>query len=94
MTQTRFLWMCSRVKNAGKMKQGGNGDVVFELKPEIHVCHRYGRTDQITIVFTEDQARYLIPSQHELEQIFKLFEENENVVQLLHDWCDQNLTKT
>lgn len=92
MKQHEFIWMANNV-HAGKAVQDESGNTAITLRPTIMVVHNYKKRDQMTLVFVEDQSQYIIPTKKELEEIFRIHLENQNINEILRRYCTEKLTK-
>lgn len=92
MKQHEFIWMANNVR-AGKAVQDASGNTAITIRPNIMVVHNYKKRDQMTLVFVEDNSQYLIPTKKELEEIFRIHLENQNINEILLRYCTEKLTK-
>lgn len=92
MQQHEFIWMAKNLK-VTDVTQDETGNTVINLRPQIQLTHNYKKKNQMQIVFTEDQSRFLIPSKSDLEEIFRLHLSNVNVEQILRKHCEDNFEK-
>jgi hypothetical protein len=91
MQQHEFIWMAQKL--GIKSQQGAEGITVINLRPQIQIAHNYKKKDQMTVIFTEDQSRFLISSKPQLEEIILLERSNKDLEQILRKYCEDNLEK-
>ena len=75
------------------VQQDEVGNTIATLRPYIHLMHSYKKNDLMQIIFLEDQARYIIPSNDELEEIYRLHLELTDLTQVLREYCDKHLKR-
>lgn len=92
MKQHEFIW-AARNMNVGEARQNDSGQTYITLRHGIQLTHDYKKKDQMTIEFLEDQSAYVIHDRKELEAIYRLHLENQNLNDVLRRYCSENLTK-
>lgn len=90
MTQPEFIWMSSNILPEIGIEQRPDGNTVVGLRPQINIIHNFKRKDQITVVFLDDHATFVVPSKSALEDIYRMHLANTNLVQVLRKYCDDN----
>lgn len=92
MQQHEFIYITQTIRMMN-IHQDPTGKTIVQLRPQIQIIHNSKKKNQMQIIFTEDQARFLIPSKKELEEIYRLHLENVNLSQILREYCEKNLQK-
>lgn len=94
MDQVKFMMMANNMQPEGSVTQDENGHVIVELRNnQIVITHNYKKHNEMKISFHDNNDTYIIPSQKELEEIYRLHLANKDVVSILHDYCNMNLKK-
>lgn len=93
MDQTKFLYMSKNVNPVGKITDDGKGTIIVELRPHVQVTHTYKKSNKMEIIFIEDQSHYEIPSEKELEAIYRIHLSNTNFIQPARKYCEDNLER-
>lgn len=91
MDQIKFIVMANNVYPEGEVKQDPNGITIVNLRPQIQITHNYKRKNEMKIIFNDTNDEYLISSKNELEEIYGLHLANKDVIQILHEYCKNNL---
>ena len=91
MTQQKFMWITNQVSPVGKITQGTNGTVSVDLRDNINIVHNYKKNNSVVLTFKDDQKKYLITSDHDLEEIYKLHLTHPNVEVVLRKYCSDHL---
>lgn len=91
MQQHKFIWLANNLK-FGNVTQDQSGNTTVELRSQIQLIHSYKKKNQIAIVFTEDQARFLIPSEDQLKDIVHIHTNNGSE-HAIREYCINNLEK-
>lgn len=92
MNQIKFLWISNNIPNKLGVEQTEDGIVIVKLRPKIDITHNYKKRDRMEIIFKDDNKRYLIHDHKILKEIYTLHMQNEEVMLLLHQYCESNLT--
>lgn len=92
MKQHEFIW-AARNMQAKETRQDDSGNTFITLRNDIHLVHNYKKKDRMTIEFQDDKSVYIIPTDKELKEIYRLHLENVNLNDILHQYCSMNLTK-
>lgn len=93
MDQIKFIYTSKQIKPAGEVTDDGNGGVAVLLRPGVVVTHKYKRNNQMTITFTEDESEYIIGTDKELEEIYRMHLSNVNFIQPARKYCDDHLQR-
>ena len=93
MDQIKFIQMSNNIQPMGPIVHQPNGIILVNLRPQIQVTHNYKKKNEMQVIFIDDQSRYLIPSQKELEDIYKMHLGNTNLTEILHKYCEEKLKK-
>lgn len=93
MNQAKFIQTSKQVKPVGGVTDDGNGVVIVNLRPQVQITHSYKKNDQMQIIFIEDQTHFEIPSQKELEELYKIHLGCTNFIQPARKYCDDKLQK-
>jgi hypothetical protein len=93
MNQPEFIWMAKNLK-VTDVKQDETGNTIINLRPQIQLTHSYKKKNQMQIIFTEDQARYLISTKVELQEIYRLHLSNVDLENVLRHYCEDWLKKS
>jgi hypothetical protein len=88
MEQHKFIWLAKNMK-VENVTQGTNGETTIELRPNINIVHDYRRKNQMTIRLLEREEKYIIPSEKELERIYRLHLEHKDIMVPLMEYCAQ-----
>ena len=88
MEQPKFIWVARNMK-VGNVTQGPNGETTVEVRPNINIVHEYRRKNRMTMHLVERDEKYIIPSERELEHIYRLHLEHEDVMTPLMEYCVQ-----
>jgi len=91
MQQPDFIYLARGV--AGEVTQDEIGNTIVQLRPQIQLKHNYKKKNLMTILFTEDQSMFCIPTRKDLESIYRLHLENKDLTQILRAYCEQQLEK-
>lgn len=92
MQQHEFIWMAKNLK-VNNVTQNENGTTTINLRPQIQITHNYKKKNQMLIIFTEDQVRYLISTKVELQEIYRLHLSNVDLENVLRHYCEDWLKK-
>ena len=90
MEQQEFIWMAKNLKVVDVI-QDEIGNTIIQLRPQVQLVHNYKKSNLMTVKFVEDQMMFIVPSRKELEEIYRLHLENENLIQLLREYCELHL---
>lgn len=91
MDQIKFIVMANNIYPEGEVKQDPNGITIVNLRPQIQITHNYKKKNEMKIIFNDTNDEYLISSKNELEEIYGLHLANKDVIQILHEYCKNNL---
>lgn len=91
MDQIKFIVMANNVYPEGEVKQDPNGITIVNLRPQIQITHNYKKKNEMKIIFNDTNDEYLVSSKNELEEIYGLHLANKDVIQILHEYCKNNL---
>lgn len=92
MKQHEFIWAAKNMQTT-ETRQDAFGNTFIRLRKDIQLTHNYKKKDRMTIEFQDDNSVYLIPTDKELKEIYRLHLENVNLNEILHQYCSMNLTK-
>lgn len=91
MNQIKFVWISKNVPGV-KVNMGPDGITTVTLRPLIDITHDSKKRNRLEIIFKDTNTKYLIPDQKILKEIYAMHMSNIEVMLLLHQYCDQNLT--
>lgn len=93
MDQTKFLFTSKKCEPKGSegIKDNGNGVVIVHLREQVKITHNYKKNNRMEIIFLSDGARYIIPSEKELEAIYRIHLGNTNFTHPARKYCDDHL---
>lgn len=92
MNQIKFVWLSKNIPGT-KVEMGPDGITTVTLRPLIDIVHDSNKRDRVEIIFKDDKSKYVIPDQRTLEEIYRMHMSNTEVMLLLHQYCDANLTR-
>lgn len=92
MKQHEFIWAAKNMK-VNETRQDDFGNTFIRLRKDIQLTHNYKKKDRMAIEFQDDRSVYIIPTDKELKEIYRLHLENVNLNEILHQYCSMNLTK-
>ena len=78
---------------SGKITQGSNADVIVDLRPNISISHSYKKKNRIELTFKDDQKKYIVERDSDLEEIYKLHMTHPNVEVILRKYCKEHLNE-
>lgn len=93
MDQIKFVWISKNIPNILGVNQDEDGITTVKLRPLIEITHNFKKRNKVEILFKDDNSKYLIPDQKTLEEIYKMHMSNTEVMLLMHQYCDKNLSK-
>ena len=91
MTQPKFMWATMAVKPKGGITQFASGMTVCDLRSDIQITHNSRKKDLMMLIFKEDQKRYIIPSDKELNEILQFYTDFDNLDQKLRAYASSKL---
>lgn len=91
MDQIKFIIMANNIHPEGEIEQTPDGIVIVNLRSQIQITHNYKRKNEMRIIFNDSKIQYIISNKSELEEIYRMHLANTDVVQMLHDYCKNNL---
>ena len=91
MTQIKFLWLSKNIPGISGVEQGPDGITTVKVRPLIDITHDSNKRDKVEILFKDDNTKYVIPDQKTLEEIYRMHIKNDEVMLLLHQYCEANL---
>ena len=94
MNQIKFLWLSKNIPGILGVEQLPDGVAVTKLRNKIDIIHNSGKRNRIDIVFHDDGTSYVISDQKTLEEIYRMHMENEEIMLLLHQYCEKNLARS
>lgn len=74
MVQMKFLWALRSLNHNCKIQQLDNGAVICHLTDDIDILHESRKNDQMTLIFTETNKKYLITSDSKFRELTERFE--------------------
>jgi hypothetical protein len=92
MNQIKFIWLSKNIPGVS-VSQDPDGVTIVNLRPLIDITHDSNKRDKIEIIFKDDNTKYTIPNKKSLEEIYRMHLENEEVMLLLHQYCDTHLAR-
>lgn len=90
MKQHEFVWKVHSNTDV-KTTQTVNGITECFIRENLILSHNYKKNDQVLLTFKDMNKIYLISSDSEFKEIFKIINSNENIIQPLIDYCEKNL---
>lgn len=96
MVQMKFLWDLKGVDHNLNIKQLDNAAVTCELSSNVTIMHEARKHNQMTLIFKEEEDKYLIDSDSKFREILERYE-NANKIgtvnQVLRYYATNNLEK-
>lgn len=92
MNQINFVWMSRNIPGVS-VRQDSSGITTVKLRPLIEITHDCTKRDRIEIIFKDDNTKYLIPDNKVLEEIYKMHISNTELMLLMHQYCESNLSR-
>lgn len=89
MDQMKFIFMSKKVEPES-VTDDGNGKVIVNLRKGVELTHDYKKGNRMEIHFEGDRW-YEIPSENELEILYRMHLANTNFIQPAIKYCDDNL---
>lgn len=91
MKQHEFIWKIHSNIEVN-MVQTVNGITECTVKDGIILSHNYKKNNQILLVMNEFNKKYIVPSDKELREIYKIINSSSNgITQQLIEYADKNL---
>ena len=91
MQQFEFIYMAKTLKVQEVLQ--GDPEIIVKLKDGILVKHNHQKNNAMYIEMKDAGKSYLIPSKKELEDIYRIYLENESFTQLLYEYLEEKLEK-
>lgn len=91
MNQVKFIWLSKNIPNTLGVDMGPDGITTMKLRKLIDITHNSNKRDRVEILFKDDNSKYVINDQRTLEEIYRMHMSNEEVMLLLHQYCESNL---
>ena len=92
MDQMMLIWISNNVSGI-KAKMGENGVTTVQLRPLIEITHDSTKRNKMEIIFKDDNTKYEIPNHKVLEEIYKMHMTNTELMLLMHQYCEANLSR-
>lgn len=93
MNQVKFIWLSNNIPDTLGVVMDENGMTVVKLREFIDITHNSKKRDKVEIIFKDDDTKYEIPNQKTLEEIYSMHMNNKEVMLLLHQYCEANLSR-
>ena len=93
MDQVKFLWLSNSIPNKINVTQTEDGPIVVHLRKNIEITHDYRNRNRMEILLKDDNSKYVIPNYKSLVEIYKMHMNNEEVMYILHKYCEEKLGK-
>lgn len=90
--QPKFMWLANHVHAIG-IEQNSTPVVTLHLRPQIDITHNYERKNRVEILFKDDNTRYFVPDNADLERIIEIHMMHKDAVEMIRAWCRKHLKK-
>ena len=89
----KFVWISNNIPGTLGVMMDPDGITTVALRPKIDITHNSNKRNKMEIIFKDDDSKFIIPDQKILEEIYRMHMQNDEVMLLLHQYCDKNLSR-
>ena len=71
-----------------------NGDITtINISDQITLTFNFRNDDKLYLNIKDIGEKFIISTKEKLEEFYNMYTKNQNTIQSIYEWCNENLTK-